>query len=72
MWLDTAPARPYVDKLVPFNWRGSDLLRPKATGTDVEYPGRGIELLWDPQQLRIINFNEVNRFVKREYRSGLS
>ena len=52
--------------------RGYDLQRPKATGTDVEYPGRGIELLWDPQQLRVINFDEVNRFVKRAYRPGWS
>lgn len=72
MWLDTAPARFYVDKLVPFNWRGSDLSRPKATSTGVDYPGRGIELLMDPQRLRITNFDEVNRFVKRVYRPGWS
>ena len=52
--------------------RGYDLQRPKATGTDVEYPGRGIELLWDPQQLRVTNFDEVNRFVRRAYRPGWS
>ena len=55
---------------MPFNWRGSDLSRPKATSTGVDYPGRGIELLWDPQQLRVTNFDEVNRFVKRVYRPG--
>lgn len=43
----------------------SGLLQPKATGTGVDYPGRGIELRWDPQQLRVTNFDAVNRFVKR-------
>lgn len=51
--------------------RGFDLQRLK-TGTNVDYPGRGIELLWNSEQLRITNFEEVNRFVKREYRPGWS
>lgn len=34
-----------------------------------EYPGR-IKLLWEGQNMRITNFEEANRFVKREYREG--
>ena len=65
-------AGPLTEALLMANLaiRGYDLQRPKATGTGVDYPGRGIELLWDPQKLRVTNLDEVNRFVKREYRPG--
>ena len=33
------------------------------------YPGRK-KLLWDGENMRITNFDQANRFVKREYRSG--
>ena len=67
-------AGPLTEALLMANLaiRGYDLQRPKATGPGVDYPGRGVELLWDPQQLRVTNFDEVNRFVKREYRPGWS
>ena len=67
-------AGPLTEALLMANLaiRGYDLQRPKATGPDVDYPGRGVELLWDSQQLRVTNFDEVNRFVKREYRPGWS
>jgi predicted dehydrogenase len=67
-------AGPLTEALLMANLaiRGYDLQRPKASGTGVEYPGRGIELLWDAQQLRVTNFDEVNRFVRREYRQGWS
>ena len=65
-------AGPLTEALLMANLaiRGYDLQRPKTTGPGMDYPGRGIELLWDPQQLRVTNFDEVNRFVKREYRAG--
>ncbi|GAB3235567.1 Gfo/Idh/MocA family oxidoreductase [Hymenobacter seoulensis] len=65
-------AGPLTEALLMANLaiRGYDLQRPKATGSGVDYPGRGIELLWDPKQLRVTNFEEVNRFVKRDYRPG--
>ena len=50
--------------------RGYDVQRPKATGTGMDYPGRGVELLWDPKQLKVTNFDDVNQFVKRNYRAG--
>jgi predicted dehydrogenase len=50
--------------------RGTDVRRPKDSGFD--YPGRDIKLLWDKQNLRVTNFDDVNQFVKREYRQGWS
>ncbi|WP_223648820.1 Gfo/Idh/MocA family protein [Hymenobacter psoromatis] len=52
--------------------RGYDIQRPRATGPggSMDYPGRGVELLWDPKNLRITNLDDVNQFVKRTYRTG--
>lgn len=49
--------------------RGTDLQRQNAAGK-LTYPGRDIKLLWDETQMKVTNFDEVNRFVKREYREG--
>ena len=67
-------AGPLTEALLMANLaiRGYDLQRPKSAGPGVDYPGRGVELLWDPQQLRVTNFDEANRFVKRAYRPGWS
>ena len=50
--------------------RGYDIRKPKASGEGYDYPGRSVKLLWDNQNMRITNFDEVNQFVKRDYRSG--
>ncbi|GAA4428010.1 Gfo/Idh/MocA family oxidoreductase [Pontibacter saemangeumensis] len=50
--------------------RGYDIRKPKASGEGYDYPGRYVKLLWDNQNMRITNFDEVNQFVKREYRKG--
>ncbi|WP_207434251.1 Gfo/Idh/MocA family protein [Sabulibacter ruber] len=65
-------AGPLTEALLMANLaiRGVDVRRSKADGTGFDYPGRGIKLLWDNQNMRITNFDEVNQFVKREYRSG--
>lgn len=34
------------------------------------FPGRNIKLLWDSQNVKVTNFDEVNQFVKRDYRVG--
>jgi hypothetical protein len=34
------------------------------------YPGRSAKLLWDNDAMKITNFDEVNQFVKRDYRQG--
>jgi hypothetical protein len=65
-------AGPLTEALLMANLaiRGYDLQRPKATGQGFDYPGRGLKLLWDNQQMKITNLDEVNQFVKREYRQG--
>ncbi|MDR6781632.1 putative dehydrogenase [Pedobacter africanus] len=51
--------------------RGTDVPRTKADGK-VFYPGRDMKLLWDKENMRVTNFDEVNQYVKREYRKGWS
>jgi predicted dehydrogenase len=36
------------------------------------FPGRNIKLLWDAQNMKVTNFDDVNQFVKRQYRAGWS
>jgi predicted dehydrogenase len=49
--------------------RGFDLRKPKSSG-GFDYPGRYVKLLWDQEKMRVTNLDEVNQFVKREYRDG--
>ena len=49
--------------------RGIDTQRRDASGK-ISYPGRDIKLIWDKENLRVTNFDEVNQFVKRNYRAG--
>ncbi|MDB5114846.1 MAG: putative dehydrogenase, partial [Mucilaginibacter sp.] len=30
---------------------------------------RGLNLIWDAANMKVTNFDEVNQFVKREYRA---
>ncbi|QNE39303.1 Gfo/Idh/MocA family oxidoreductase [Hymenobacter sp. NBH84] len=50
--------------------RGYDVQTPKADGKGFNYPGRNVELIWDPKQLKVTNLDAVNQFVKRDYRQG--
>ena len=50
--------------------RGADVRVPRTTGTGFNYPGRNIKLLWDNKNMKVTNFDEVNKYVKREYREG--
>jgi len=34
-----------------------------------EYPGR-LRLEWDSENVRVTNYEQANKFVKREYRDG--
>ncbi|WP_210463293.1 Gfo/Idh/MocA family protein [Rufibacter roseolus] len=63
-------AGPLTEALLMANLaiRGTDVRRPAGNGFD--YPGRGVKLLWDNQNMRVTNFDEVNQFVKRDYRAG--
>ena len=51
--------------------RSYDYQAPKGLlSNQVEYPGRGIKLLWDGPNMKITNFDPANQFVTRTYRSG--
>ena len=50
--------------------RANDIRKPKADGKGFDYPGRYIKLLWDNSNLKVTNFEDVNQFIKREYRKG--
>jgi predicted dehydrogenase len=70
-----ATAGPLTEALLMANLaiRGADIRIPRTgSRAGFDYPGRNIKLLWDNQNMRVTNFDEVNRFVKREYRKGWS
>ena len=48
--------------------RGYDIQK-EVLGEET-YPGRSTKLLWDNDKMRITNFDDVNQFVKRDYRKG--
>jgi predicted dehydrogenase len=52
--------------------RGADMAKPRTTGTGFDYPGSNLKMLWDNQNMRVTNFEDVNQFVKRTYREGWS
>lgn len=51
--------------------RGYDIRKPAQNGR-FTYPGRGLKLIWDNQNMRVTNFEDVNQYVKRQYRNGWS
>lgn len=59
-------AGPLTEALLMANLaiRGSDMR------IDGKYPGRSLKLIWDNDQMKVTNFDEVNQFVKRNYRPG--
>jgi len=59
-------AGPLTEALLMANLaiRGADLR------IDNNYPGRNIKLVWDNNAMKVTNFDPVNQFVKRNYRSG--
>ena len=65
-------AGPLTEALLMANLaiRGADIRKPRDNGKGFDYPGRNIKLLWDNQNMRVTNFDDVNQFVKREYRKG--
>lgn len=50
--------------------RGTDIRKPRQNGRGYDYVGTDVKLIWDAQQMRVTNFDEVNQFVKRDYRKG--
>jgi predicted dehydrogenase len=67
-------AGPLTEALLMANLaiRAHDVKRPKAAGKGFEYPGRNIKLLWDNENMKVTNLDEVNQFIKRDYRQGYS
>ncbi|MGI8581720.1 MAG: Gfo/Idh/MocA family protein [Chitinophagaceae bacterium] len=67
-------AGPLTEALLMANLaiRGTNIRKPKATGTGFDFPGRYIKLLWDNENMKVTNFDDVNQFVKREYPKGFS
>lgn len=63
-------AGPLTEALLMANLaiRGYDL-RKEVSGKEV-YPGRAVKLLWDNDVKKVTNLDEVNQFVKRDYREG--
>lgn len=64
-------AGPLTEALLMANLaiRGADIKLKNAAGRDI-FPGRYRKLLWDNDNMRVTNFEEVNQFVKRTYRDG--
>jgi hypothetical protein len=65
-------AGPLTEALLMANLaiRGFDIRKPKPGGRGFDYPGRYVELLWDNQNMKVTNFEDVNQYIKREYRKG--
>jgi len=64
-------AGPLTEALLMANLaiRGVDVQRKNGEGK-ISYPGRNIKLLWDNDQMKVTNLDDVNQYVKREYRKG--
>lgn len=67
-------AGPVTEALLMANLaiRGFDIQKPNPAGNGFVYPGRYVKLLWDNKNMRVTNFDDVNQFVKRDYRQGWS
>ncbi len=53
--------------------RGVDVRKEKTRDNGdkyFEYPGRNVEYIWDAENMKVTNIDEVNRYVKRDYREG--
>ncbi len=50
--------------------RAADTPKPRKSGKGFDYPGSNMKLLWDHEKMRVTNLEEVNKFVKRDYREG--
>lgn len=64
-------AGPLTEALLMANLaiRAVDIQRKNSDGR-AYFPGRNIKLLWDNDKMKITNFDDVNQYVKREYRKG--
>jgi predicted dehydrogenase len=67
-------AGPVTEALLMANLavRGCDIRKAKADGKGFDYPGRYLKLIWDNDNMKVTNLDDVNQFVKRKYRDGYS
>ena len=69
-------AGPLTESLLIANLaiRGYDVQKTRKNGSEQEiyYPGRDIKMIWDAENMKVTNFDEANRFVRREYPDGYS
>ncbi len=66
-------AGPLTEALLMANLsiRGHNIRKLKAgKQDDYDFPGENIKLVWDNNAMRVTNFDDVNQFIKREYRDG--
>jgi predicted dehydrogenase len=65
-------AGPLTEALLMANLaiRANDIRKPRADGKGFDFPGRYTQLVWDNENLKVTNFDEVNQFVRRDYRAG--
>ena len=49
--------------------RGADMPKQEKDG-DYAYPVSNMKLVWDHVNMKVTNYDDVNQFVKREYRKG--
>jgi len=65
-------AGPLTEALLMANLsiRGHDIQKQRADGKGFDYPGQNIKLIWDNDAMRVTNFDDVNQYIKREYREG--
>ncbi len=68
---DFAVAGPLTEALLMANLaiRGYNIRNP-ATNGGFNYPAQYVELIWDNDDMKVTNVDEVNQFIKRDYRNG--
>ncbi len=52
--------------------RGADMPKPRKDKDGFDYPVSNMKLQWDHVNMKVTNYDDVNQFVKREYRKGWS
>ena len=70
---DFSIAGPLTESILMGNLaiRSYEIRKPRPTEPGkFDYPGRYIKLLWDGSNMEVTNFDEANKFVKRDYREG--
>lgn len=53
--------------------RGVDVRKEKTRENGdkyYEYPGRDVKMIWDAENMKVANLDQVNEFIKRDYRTG--